>query len=204
MLIRNNSPIISSLWCNRLCLDLHRQDFLYFDKDGFELNQAEQKYYSIMGHRLSDCLNHTAFTQTWYTSTSSDLIVDHSLILYRCSYKGDARQQLECLKSSVPQASLLLNTEPKWGFDFALDSINHKGDVYEVIHIEFDSKNFNHFESELNIIQERIDQIDWTNAADSVLAQSREWQSLTGFAQNDWKSRYILNWSRAEYTEKAI
>lgn len=204
MLVRNNLTISDKLTCDRLCLDLHCSDFRYYDKDGFELNRAEQKYYSIMGYKLGQCLNHTTFTKDWYTSQDPDLIIDHSLILYRCNYSGDARRQLECLKKTVPQASLLLNTVPKWGFDFALDSVDSDGNIFEVLHIEFDSKNFTHFQDELNTIQERIDTIDWHDAARTVSLNRAQWQSLTGFAQNDWKSKYILDWTRSEYTEKAI
>lgn len=204
MLLCQNFGKPTDLYCDRLCLDLHRFDFLYYDKDGFELNRAEQKYYQLMGYSLSDCLNHRSYTVPWYTSTDSKLIVDHSVILYRCGYRGDAERQLACLKKSIPQASLLLNTVPKWGFDFALDSIDEHGDLYEVIHIEYDTNIFSQFCSELNKITDRINTMDWHAAASSILQHQDQWQSLRGFAQNDWKAKHLLNWSRAEFTEKAI
>jgi hypothetical protein len=126
------------------------------------------------------------------------------VVLYRCEYRGDAERQLAILKESVPQASLLLNTVAKWGFDFALDSIDEYGDLYEVVHIEYDTNIFLQFVDELNKICERIDSIDWHDAADYILRTKTEWQSLRGFAQNDWKARTLLHWSRAEFTEKAI
>ena len=204
MLNRSTCNLISNLHCDRLCLDLHKSDFLYYDKDGFELNLAEQKFYKLMGHKLTQCLNHNTFTQTWYTSQDPGLIVDHSLILYRCAYSGHARQQLEHLKPCVPQASLLLKTVPKWGFDFALDSMDENGDVFEVVHIEFDSKNFSHFEEELNNIQERIDNIDWLDAANMINQCRDKWESLPGFEQNNFKSRFLLAWSKSEHTLKSI
>lgn len=204
MLVRQQFNKPTQLYCDRLCVDLHRDDFLYYDKDGFELNRAEQKYYTAMGYSLDRCLNHPAYTKTWYTSTGPDLIVDHSLILYRCEYRGDAKRQLEELKKSIPQCGLLLNTRAKWGFDFALDSIDKHGDIFEVLHIEYDTNIFSQFCSELNKIQERIECIDWLDAAQTVLKHRDQWQSLRGFAQNDWKARHLLNWSRAEFTEKAI
>lgn len=204
MLTKTKFAISNNLYCDRLCLDLHKRDFAYYDKDGFELNLAEQKYYTIMGHKLAHCLNHETFAHTWYTSSDPRLIIDHSLILYRCEYRGDARRQLECLKPCAPQASLLLHTQAKWGFDFALDSIDPNGDVYEVLHIEYDNKNFAAFEQELNTIQERIDQIDWLDAAATILQQRDQWQPLTGFEQNDWKAQHLLGWRRAESTQKTI
>lgn len=199
----NSNLVKSHLVCDRLCIDLHKSDFLYYDKDGFELNLAEQKFYKLMGHKLSTCLNHNTMAETWYRSQDPRLIVDHSLILYRCAFKGDAAKQLAALKVCVPQASLLLNTEPKWGFDFALDSIDQQGNIYEVVHIEYDNKNFTEFLDKLNTIQHVIDNIDWQDAAQDILAHRSQWQSLTGFAQNDWKAQRLLNWQRAEYTEKA-
>jgi hypothetical protein len=204
MLARSQICIRTDLYCDRLCVDLHRSDFDYFDKDGFELNQAERKYYTIMGFKLTECLNHPTLAQTWYSTTTPNLLVDHSLILYRCGYKGDAQRQLVELKKSVPQASLLLNTKPKWGFDLALDSIDQYGDIFEVVHIEYDTNIYSQFVDELNTIQERIDTIDWQHAARHIEHNRDLWQSLRGFEQNDWKARNLLNWTKAEFTEKAI
>lgn len=204
MLKARSVSVPKSLVCDRLCLDLHRWDFLYYDKDGFELNHAEQKYYSIMGYKLNNCLNHNAYAIDWYSNSDPNLLLDHSLILFRCEYSDCAAKQLTALSKSVPQASLLLNTKAKWGFDFALDAVDDNGDVYEVLHIEYDSKNYQEFMQELNKVQQRIDSIDWLAAATDILKKRSEWQSLSGFMQNDWKARYLLNWSRAEYTEKAI
>jgi len=204
MLSRSQIGIRTDLVCNSLCLDLHRTDFLYYDKDGFELNRAEQKYYSIMGYPLTLCLNHRAFQTDWYTSQHPKLIIDHSLLLYRCRYEGHARQQLEFLKSSVPQTSLLINTQSKWGFDFALDSIDDNNNVYEVLHIEYDTKNLDEFLTTLNNIQQRIDAIDWLDAARRIDRTREQWSCLKGFEQNDWKARYLIAWSKAEFTEKVI
>lgn len=204
MLSCNRISIRTDLYCDRVCLDLHKNDFLYYDKDGFELNRAEQKYYQICGYKLDHTLNHHAYQVPWYTSSDPTLIVDHSLILYRCGYRGDAERQLRALKESIPQTSLMLMTKPKWGFDFALDSIDSSGNVFEVIHIEYDTNIFTEFCNQVNKIQERIDHTDWRDAASSIEHKRDQWQSLRGFAQNDWKARYLLNWSRAEFTEKAI
>lgn len=204
MLYRNSATVRRDLVCDRLCLDLHREDFLYYDKDGFELNRAEQKYYRIMGFKLDQCLNHNAYTKNWYVSQDPKLIVDHSLILYRCEYVGDARKQLAVLKPCVPQASLLEQTRAKWGFDFALDSTDSKNNIYEVLHIEYDTNFFDKFEQELNTVQEKIDSIDWLDAAERILTHRGQWQTLRGFEQNNWKARYLLNWTRAEFTEKTI
>jgi hypothetical protein len=39
--------------CSSSVDNLTADDFLYYDKDGFELNLAEQKYYSAMNHPIN-------------------------------------------------------------------------------------------------------------------------------------------------------
>ena len=72
------------------------------------------------------------------------------------------------------------------------------------MHIEYDTINYDEFVQELNSVQLQIDNIDWHSASKAILEHREDWQYLRGFAQNDWKARYLLNWQRAEYTEKTI
>lgn len=187
--------------------DLSAEDFRFYDKDGFELNIAEQKFYSVMGHPLDNlCLNHRCYQEDWFRLERDDLglILDHSLILHRCNYTGDAAEQLESLKFQIPTAGYLLNTKPKWGFDFALDAVAEDGTVFEVLHIEFDSNDYEYFKTRLIMMEYTIRHTDWVDAAQRVWAEKPQWQYLKGFSQNDWKAEYLLGWNKCEYTEKAV
>jgi hypothetical protein len=50
----------------------------------------------------------------------------------------------------------------------------------------------------------KVRHTDWQDAADQVWEQRDQWQHLKGFDQNHWKAEYLLGWSKAEYTEKAV
>lgn len=205
MLKRLGFELKSNPICSTEVDGLVPEDFFYYDKDGFELNLAERKFYLAQGYLLNDCLNHVCYQQPWFALEKEDLglIIDHSIILHRCSYSGKAKEQLEKLKPQIPYADLLLKTKSKWGFDFALDAVLD-GQVFEVIHIEYDSKDYDLFKSRLISVEYSIRHMDWVSAAKTVWDKKQEWQSLKGFEQNHWKANYLLGWNKSEYTEKTI
>ena len=207
MFRRHNVTLLSNPSCEYTVDHLSTSDFQYYDKDGFELNQAEQKFYSAMKHPTHyPILNHTCWQEPWFKLERDDLglILDHSIFLCRCTYSGDARVQLEKLKPTIPTADYLLRTRAKWGFDFALDGITEDGTVFEVLHIEFDSNDYEYFKSRMICMEYTIRHTDWQDAAKRVWDERLNWQSLKAFKQNDWKAEYLLGWKKCEYTEKAV
>lgn len=207
MLHRANTDILGHPNCDKVVENLCIEDFDYYDKDGFELNVAEQKFYRASGYPIDyPCLNHHCFQQPWFeiepSGTRAGLIIDHSLILHRCSYGGHARNQLLEWVEKTPKASHLLNCRPKWGFDFALDFCVDNRTIYEVLHIEFDSTNYKEFCNKLINMEQFIRHTDWVDISNKVISKKDEWEHLKGFEQNHWKANYILGWKKAEYTEK--
>jgi hypothetical protein len=180
------------------------KEFLYYDKDGFELNRAEQKYYKAMEHPIHyPILNHTCWQEPWMSIEHPTLFIDHAMILQRASYVGDARRQLYSLRNKIPYADLIMRTRTKWGFDFALDSVDKDGNVFEVIHIEYDSYSYAEFMETLGKFEETLRNKDWEDAAKYVLENKSKWNVLKGFEQNHWKAQKLIGWERAEYTEKS-
>lgn len=206
MFKRHDLTIMSNPICLKAVESISKEQFRYYDKDGFELNQAEQKFYAEMQYPLHhNCLNHTCWQEPWFElENSQKLILDHALVLHRCSYGGEAREQLLNLRSSIPHIDLVVKTQQKWGFDFALDAVANDGTVFEVIHVEVDETDYDKFLNKLLSFEYTIRHTDWIDAADRIWDHRDQWQQLKGFAQNDWKASYLLNWSKAEYTEKTV
>lgn len=207
MLKRFDVGIKSNPVCSEPIFNIDAADFKYYDKDGFELNQAEQKYYMMMHHPVEEkILNHSCWQQTWFEleKTNQELVLDHSMVLHRCSYEGMAAYQLEKIKKDIPEAQWLLNTKQKWGYDFALDAVAPDGSMYEVVHIEYDSYDYDQFHNHMLLFEYTARHTDWHDAAKKILAHKDDWKNLTGFAQNDWKAKFILGWKKAEYTEKSL
>lgn len=206
MFARQDIKLMSNPACTNTAAVI-AEDFQYYDKDGFELNLAEQKFYSAMKYPTHHpILNHTCWQEPWFKleSTELGLILDHCIFLCRCNYSGAAQDQLEQLRSTVPTADYLLRTKAKWGFDFALDGIAPDGTVFEVLHIEFDSLDYEQFKNRMILMEYTVRHTDWQDAAQRVWAERSKWQPLKGFRQNDWKADYLLGWNKCEYTEKAV
>lgn len=187
-------------------VEVDPDDFQYYDKDGFELNRAEQKFYAAMGYPIHyPILNHTCWQEPWFKLEEGveGLILDHSMFLCRCNYSGSALDQLKKLKQSVPLADYLIRTKTKWGYDFALDAVRD-GQTFEVLHVEYDNCNYDDFRNHMIHFDYIVRHTDWQDAADRVWRQRDHWQQLAGFDQNHWKANYLLNWSKAEYTEKTV
>lgn len=187
--------------CNQLVSNLIATDFLYYDKDGFELNKAEQKYYEAMGYPVdTTILNHCCWQQNWIVSDTE--LIDHSIVLCRCHYTGDARNQLKQLIKIYPFADYLLQTKAQWGLDFSLDAVRDQT-TFEVIHCEIDNRDYDQFCEEKSILERTLVNMDWGDAATRVWNNKSEWIHLKGFDQNHWKAKYLLGWNKAERIEKS-
>lgn len=192
--------------CEKPVDNLTPDDFQYYDKDGFELNLAEQKFYAAMNYPIHHpLLNHTCWQQPWFELEHKDLglILDHSMFLCRCNYERNAAEQLKSLKAAVPFADYLLRTKRKWGYDFALDAVR-EGTTFEVIHVEYDHNDFDYFRNHMLNFEWTVRHTDWQDCADRIWSQRDQWQHLKGFDQNHWKAEYLLGWHRSEHTEKAV
>ena len=198
---------LSDPYCDTPVDDLEPADFLYYHKDGFELNTAEQKFYRAMGYPIDHpILNHCCWQEPWYELEEGDhnLILDHSMFLQRCYYKGAAHKQIFDQCGKTAKAQLLLQTRAKWGYNFNLDALAPGGAVYEVLHVEIDDSNYERFMNHMVIFDFTVRHRDWEDAA-RILWQIRDqWQDLRGFQQNDFKTKYLLGWYRAESTDTAV
>lgn len=207
MFRRHDIHLMSNPSCMKKVEGLDKDDFRYYDKDGFELNFAEQKFYSVMGYPIwHSILNHHCWQEPWFEleKDNSNLILDHSIFLCRCNYERDAAEQLQELKKSFPLADYLLRTRRKWGFDFALDAMTDDGTVYEVLHVEYDNYDYDEFKNRMICFEYKVRHTDWHDAAEKIWNMRDQWQNLKGFDQNHWKSEYLLGWRKAEYTEKTV
>lgn len=207
MFKRHQITLMSNPCCYKPVSDLTADDFYYYDKDGFELNCAEQKFYRSMNYPIDyKILNHCCWQEPWFELENDveDLILDHSMFLCRSNYEDAALSQLNELKKSLPLADYLTKTKRKWGFDFALDSVADDGTVYEVLHVEYDHLDYEYFKNRMIQFEWTVRHTDWKDAARRVWDQRDQWQHLQGFQQNHWKAKFLLGWDQAEYTEKTI
>lgn len=170
------------------------RSMLYFDKEGYELNDLEQAYYKHNSVPINRILNHACCQETWIESAiepQEGPYFDHCMIVTRWDYQEAAREQLERLSAQRPSLNKLLKIKPKWGIDLSMEYQWPNGDVTEVFHIEMDR----HSISEINEWKQRVEELvfsrDWTDVAKSMLDHKSEWEYLNSDEQSDWRCRYI-------------
>jgi hypothetical protein len=207
MFIKHKTYTTENAVCYKQVQTLSPYDFRYFDKDGFELNQAEQKFYSAMNHPITeDVLLHNCWQVPWYTlpKNTAGLFLDHAMILQRCEYQGAARKQIAEFAKEHPPAQFLLQIKPKWGIDFDLNAIAPDGTAFEVLHIEVDTYDYKEHTEQRESFERVVEKTDWASVAQKIWEQKPVWSKLQSYDQNHWKAKHILGWEYAESLEKAI
>lgn len=187
---------------------LSKEGVRYFDKDGFELTPLEQSYYVASGYQNkigSGCLYHTCWQEPWFTlNRDNNFLIDHTMILHRCDFQEDALVQLYKHNKKLPQLNYLINCKQKWGLDFSLDYLDVDSDkIYEVIHIEQDTDNYQEFLEMKSKFEEFVLSTDWEHATRTLIKEKTKWTRLEGMAQNDWKAKFF-GYKQAEVTLKSI
>lgn len=166
-----------------------------FDQGGYDLSPLEKLYAAANGQRFCAHREHRhAIRSTWLASppTKTDgAVLNHALLLERKGFAGEAREQVSGWAQVNPLLYKLVKLRPKWGLDFSMDYADRDGNVFEVLHFEYDS--FVHEE-----IQARVDRytgvfmsVDWDDGAKRVLARRDEWIDLAFEAQSAWKCDFF-------------
>lgn len=166
-----------------------------FDKDGYEVsNPIEKEFYETNSIWIYENIqNHIAPVRTWYNDieeSEKECILDHSMLLMRYAYVGEARDQLEKCLSKRPILNKLLKIKPKWGIDFSLDWVDIV-DCFEIIHIEQDFFSYEEAIFHKEKIEELIESTDWVDAAKSLMKKKDEWIYLSSDDHSDYKAKFF-------------
>ena len=181
--------------------------FKDFDKDGYEIpTPLEYLHYEANDIEINKEIQyHIAPVQEWYRDTEQSehgLVLDHCMLLYRCSFAGEAREQLIEVSKSRPILQKLLNIKPKWGVDFSLDYVTQNL-VMEVIHIEQDFDNLEEAYSAKERLEKIIDNTDWYEGAVELWKRKDEWINLSSDDHSDYKAQFF-GWHRAFDNKKVF
>lgn len=189
---------------------LEQQEYMslsmsYFDRDGFELNELEQRLYKHNGIKIDEKhLNHVANHFGWIECTSDDprLIIDHSCMAQRWTYEGEARRGLvqACLERN--ELRKLLNIKPKWGLDFNLDYIG-PDNCMELVHIECDRNSYDEIMELKYKAEKLILNTDWMQVYKHFNNNKNKWIDMPADDQIEWKVQYV-GWPRTYDTRKVF
>jgi len=123
--------------------------------------------------------------------TRFGVVLNHSNVLYRRAYDDEAREQLLRLAVLDGRIHRVLQQRPRWGLDISLEYISHQGDMFEILHWEYDSDNYNEIEELRQRYEPVILNTDWEDGARHLLKRKTEWHHLHMKEQNKYKTDYF-------------
>ena len=185
-------------WCERLksvfaCPP--KETVGLFDQNGYDLTQLEILYAVANGatttiHRNSE---HITLRRTWFEDDSPEhgAHINHAFMFERKGYSGEALQQLNTWAGYRPQFHKLTAMRPKWGLDFSIDYADREGNVFELLHWEYDGFEHDEIADKKAKMEEFLLKQDWPDRARVMLERKEEWHSLGFFEQSEWKTRFF-------------
>lgn len=170
------------------------EDLDLFDQNGYDLTPLEQHF--AYGNRAKPKKHREhlrALKQEWFTQQprTEGSHLNHSLLFERKGYTGVALEELKFWARTLPLINKVMALRPKWGLDFSMDYADREGRAFEVLHWEWDSFVYEEVEQIKTTVEPILLAIDWTDAADQILAHKEQWYHLDFFAQSRWKCKYF-------------
>lgn len=170
------------------------EDLALFDQNGYDLTELEKHFASSNCAGPDSHRSHrTALKKSWFKQevTIEGPHLNHSLLFERKGYDGAALEQLKFWATKLPLVHKLISLRPKWGLDFSMDYVDCEGNSFEVLHWEWDSFDYVEIECIRKIIEPRLLDIDWADAAEQMLKHKNQWHHLDFFQQSNWKCSYF-------------
>lgn len=166
-----------------------------FDQNGYDLTPLERLYAEANGcagrwHRP----NHYALKQDWFLDEQHSVTgphINHALLFERKGYAGAALTQLEGWARHNNLIYKIIKMRPKWGMDISVDHVDRDGNVFELLHWEYDGFDYQEIADKKSHIEQFLLGIDWDGAAAEMIRRKSEWHHLGFFEQSAWKTEFF-------------
>ena len=166
-----------------------------FDQNGYDLTPLEQLYAEANDqtgrwHRP----NHYALKYDWFIDEKNSVTgahINHALLFERKGYAGAALAQLEEWAQHNNLIYKIIKMRPKWGMDISVDYVDTAGNVFELLHWEYDGFNYQEIADKKTHIEKFLLTVDWNSAAAEMIRRKSEWHHLGFFEQSAWKTEFF-------------
>ena len=166
-----------------------------FDQNGYDLTPLEQLYAEANDqtgrwHRP----NHYALKYDWFIDEKNSVTgahINHALLFERKGYAGAALAQLEEWAQHNNLIYKIIKMRPKWGMDISVDYVDAAGNVFELLHWEYDGFNYQEIADKKTHIEKFLLTVDWNIAAAEMIRRKSEWHHLGFFEQSAWKTEFF-------------
>ena len=171
------------------------EDVDLFDQNGYALTDIERHFANANGiSPKSHRRDQFTLKEDWFVQQGVCIegpILNHSFLSERKGYAGQALEDLKRWAQDLPLLHKIIAIQPKWGMDFSMDYVDTKGNCFEVLHWEWDSFSYQDAGAIKQDIEPVLLNIDWVDAANSILNKKEEWHHLDFFTQSDWKCNFF-------------
>ncbi|HEY0503972.1 MAG TPA: hypothetical protein VGD42_10805 [Lysobacter sp.] len=166
-----------------------------FDQGGYDLSPLEKLYAAANHQRFCAHREHRhAIRSTWLVSPpakNEGAVLNHALLFERKGFAGEALDQIKAWARANPLLYKLAKLRPKWGLDFSMDYADRDGNVFEVLHFEYDAFVCEEIQARVDKYTTYFMSLDWNDRAKRVLAHRDEWIDLDFEAQSAWKCDFF-------------
>ena len=165
-----------------------------FDQNGFDLTNLERLYAKKMDHKIKKVrTSHWVLKDDWFTAEPTDrgCHINHAVMFERKGFTGAAEQQMKEFAEKCPLVNKVLQIRPKWGLDFSMDYADEQGNVFEVLHWEWDSFDVKEIIEKKAMMDDFLISQDWNDMALRLLDCKSEWHRLGFFEQSDYKTNFF-------------
>lgn len=172
---------------------LQPEDLDLFDQNGYDMTTAEQCFALYNSHVPQNHRKRYTNKLEWMVDldmSSSGPHLNHCDLYQRRGFSGEALQQVRELATKWPIYHKLSRMRPKWGVDISVDYADKDGNVFELLHFEWDDFNLPVVLDKKTVVEQLVSDIDWDSKAKEMLERKNEWHHLDFFGQSDWKQQF--------------
>jgi len=195
--ITSNTLTKDPFWTKPVPFDildnLKFDELALFDQNGYDMSRAETTFSYYNGYQARTHRQRHTNKKEWMVDAYQSEVgphINHCDLYQRRGFAGDALEQLQEKAKKMPIYYKLICMQPKWGIDVSIDYVDYAGNVFELMHFEWDDVIYENVVNKKTLVEALCVSTDWDSMAKEMLDRKKEWINLDFFSQSNWKQQF--------------